>query len=425
MSREQVIRPVKGKAWDALGRKTLWGRNPALRAVLAASLVSTLGDRLHQVALAALVLAETGSLASAGLIFFVSTLPYVLFGLATGPLVDRLRPRTVLVGADLTRVLLVLGILAIAPLSLPLVYMLVFGVACMTMAFAPAQQAVVPLLVEGDELTSANALLKTTTSLTEMLGFPLAGVLVASLVAASGSRTGIRTAFAVDALSYAISGAILWRVPALRRNRDGVRQVGTLGEQIRMGLHFLLGDSQIRTNTLLLTIGPLLLGCLNTLWVGFAWDVSHTNATGYGLLQMLAAGGALVGLACVGPLGRRIKKGRLILLGFVVMGSATFVIGFITNLVWAGLLAGMGGIGNMLFLVPSITLVQERTPAHLRGRIFSLRLMLSYAAFATSNAVAGIVADRTGISPLFLVLGGLMLAVGLAACVFKSDRDVR
>src|SRR6266852_5000314 len=78
-------------------------RNPALRRMLLAALVSTCGDRLHQVALAALVLGMTDSMASAGLIFVVSTIPYALFGLPVGALVDRWDRRAVMIGADVFR----------------------------------------------------------------------------------------------------------------------------------------------------------------------------------------------------------------------------------------------------------------------------------------------------------------------------------
>ncbi|HEY0580980.1 MAG TPA: MFS transporter, partial [Chloroflexota bacterium] len=76
---------------------SLIGRNPVVRRMLLASFVSGCGDRLHQVALAALILALTNSLASAGLVFVVSTLPYALFGLPLGAMVDRWDRRTAMI----------------------------------------------------------------------------------------------------------------------------------------------------------------------------------------------------------------------------------------------------------------------------------------------------------------------------------------
>src|SRR4030081_3173112 len=105
---------------------TLVRRNAALRRMLLAALVSTCGDRLHQIALAALVLGMTDSMASAGLIFVVSTVPYALFGLPVGALVARWDRRTAMIGADLFRGVLVLGIPMAIAINLPLVYALLF-----------------------------------------------------------------------------------------------------------------------------------------------------------------------------------------------------------------------------------------------------------------------------------------------------------
>src|SRR5258708_19987264 len=123
-------------------------RNSALRRMLLAALVSTCGDRLHQVALAALVLGMTASMASAGLIFVVSTLPYALFGLPVGALVDRWNRRTAMISADLVRGVLVLGIPFAVVVNLPLVYALLFCLTCAPMIFNPAPQPPLPPLRE-------------------------------------------------------------------------------------------------------------------------------------------------------------------------------------------------------------------------------------------------------------------------------------
>src|SRR5438132_12416272 len=111
-------------------------RNSALRRMLLAALVSTCGDRLHQVALAALVLGMTDSMASAGLIFVVSAIPYALFGLPVGALVDRWNRRTAMISADLIRGVLVLGIPLEVGINLALVDELRLCLTCAAMGFS-------------------------------------------------------------------------------------------------------------------------------------------------------------------------------------------------------------------------------------------------------------------------------------------------
>src|SRR5438128_322509 len=115
---------------------------------------------MHQVALAALILSLTGSMVQAGLVFVVSTVPYILFGLLVGAMVDRWNRRSAMVGADLTRAALVAAVPIAAAVYLPLVYVLLFAIACARMVFAPAQQAIMPELVERDDLGAVNSLIR-------------------------------------------------------------------------------------------------------------------------------------------------------------------------------------------------------------------------------------------------------------------------
>src|SRR6266511_3086373 len=122
-------------------RRSLLGRHPALARMLLAGFISTIGDRLHQMAMAALILGMTDSMASAGLVFVVSTIPYALFSLPAGALVDRWDRRLTMVCADLVRGILVVLIALAALVILPLVDVLLFLLTCAALAFTPARQA--------------------------------------------------------------------------------------------------------------------------------------------------------------------------------------------------------------------------------------------------------------------------------------------
>src|SRR5262245_4910025 len=114
-------------------RGSLLARNRPFARILLAGFISACGDRLHQVAMAALVLGVTDSMASAGLVFVVSMLPYALFGLPIGALIDRWDRRATLIGADVVRGVLVMLIPVAATVDLPLVYALLFAMTCATM----------------------------------------------------------------------------------------------------------------------------------------------------------------------------------------------------------------------------------------------------------------------------------------------------
>ncbi|MDQ3809287.1 MAG: MFS transporter [Chloroflexota bacterium] len=413
-------RPARGRGV----RGSLVARQPALARMLLAGFISSSGDRLNQVALAAMILGLTGSMISAGLVFVVSTLPYVLFGLPMGALVDRWNRRTTMVLADLARAGLVSLIPLAASVSLALVYPLLFAMTCATMAFAPSRQAAVPDLVGEEDLANANSLFQAANYLVDLLAYPLAGLMVAGLIERLGTLSGTQVAFSLDALSYLASAALIMRLRLDQRAvaRARVPLAGLLG-QVREGLSFLRQNASVRTNTILLTIGPLMLGSLHTLWIGFAWRVSNTGTFGYGVVETCNAIGTLLGLLLLRQLTPRMRAGRLVLLGLATMGGAVTAAGLTSSLPVVAILSAASGTANMLFLVPSVTMVQRHTPTELRGRVFSVRLMLTYAAFSASNAVAGGLSDVIGVSTLLCLLGSGMLALALSASFVRSARE--
>jgi MFS family permease len=412
-----IARADRGAGW-------LIRRNPAVRRMLLAALVSTCGDRLHQVGLAALILGMTNSMVAAGLVFVMSALPYALFGLPVGALVDRWDRRTAMIATDVVRGVLVLGIPVAALVNLPIVYGLLFCLTCATMIFQPARQAAVPDLVAVDEVASANMLFQAVNYLVDVIAFPLAGVLVAVCIATLGLRAGGFVIFGVDAVSYLASAALLVALPTCcARANSRPAPLASMRAQVAEGLRFLAHNAQLRTNTLLLTLGPLLLGSLNTLWIGFAWRVSYTNTFGYGLIETANALGTLAGLCLLSRVLKRLNPGRAVLLGFAVMGTAITAAGLTDSLPMVAVLAAACGLGNMLFLIPSITLVQRHTPSELRGRVFAVRLMLTFGAFAVSNSIAGGLADSLGVGVLLFGLGLGMLLMAGAGMLFASARE--
>jgi hypothetical protein len=330
-----------------------------------------------------------------------------------------------MISTDLVRGLLVLGIPFAVVINLPLVYALLFCLTCASMVFNPARQASIPDVVAADDLSSANTLFQAVNYLVDVIAFPLAGIVVAVLIQQLGFQRGTFVVFGVDAISYVLSAALLIGLPIGRAERDASPgPLSGLAEQVAEGLRYLLGNAQLRTNTILLTLGPLLLGSLHTLWIGFAWRVSDTGTFGYGVIETTNALGTLLGLWLLPRILARLNTGRTILLGFGVMGTAIALAGMSQSLPLVAGLASLCGLGNMIFLVPSITLVQRQAPPALRGRVFAVRLMLTFSAFSVSNALAGGLADSVGVSQLLLVLGGGMLLMAGIASLFASAREV-
>ena len=141
--------------------------------------ISQVGDRLAMVAFPWLIYGSTHHSAfSTGAMFALYTLPYVLFGTVAGAFIDRLDKRRVMVAADVARAGLVLAVPFVADQSLAGVYVLAFVISSVAVFFDPCKLAILPDLVTKDKLIRANSLLATGETLTETVGYALAGFIV-------------------------------------------------------------------------------------------------------------------------------------------------------------------------------------------------------------------------------------------------------
>ena len=166
-------------------------------------LVSALGDRIHQVALAFVVYGATESAFAVGLIFLVATLPNLLFGPIAGGLVDRWDHREVMIVSDLLRAGLVLLIPLAAVTNLALAYPIVFLVTTVSIFFRPAKGAILPRIVAQDDLIPANSALWVGETFADIFGYAVAGLFVALL----GSQLPL--AFWVDSVTYIASAVLI------------------------------------------------------------------------------------------------------------------------------------------------------------------------------------------------------------------------
>ncbi|MFN3337927.1 MAG: MFS transporter, partial [Thermomicrobium sp.] len=115
--------------------------NRRFAALWSSDLIATIGDRIHRVALAALVYQLTGSMTVAGLAFLASGLPDLLLGPLAGVIVDRFDRRAVMIASDLVRVPLVLALPLASWTWLLSIYLLLFLINAAAILHRPAKMA--------------------------------------------------------------------------------------------------------------------------------------------------------------------------------------------------------------------------------------------------------------------------------------------
>ncbi|MEO6208355.1 MAG: hypothetical protein ABIP77_10445, partial [Candidatus Limnocylindrales bacterium] len=133
--------------------------------------------------------------------------------------------------------------------------------------------------------------------------------------------------------------------------------------------------------------------------------------------------GNLIGGFAIGLVGSRLAKGKLISGGYAIWGLLTVLFALSGNL---GLVMGLAfgsGVANMVFIIPSQALFQERVPANLMGRVVSFRFALVFGAMALAMAVGGILTVFIPVTTVFALFGLVTLGAGLAGFVVPAIRD--
>src|SRR5439155_13860179 len=292
-------------------------RNKSFRALWLGQFVSIFGDRLHYLALLALIverahdpLNPTPELA---LVPAVSFLPTILIGPLAGALVDSWEMRRILVISDVLRGCLVLLLIpAAARGGLPAAFFVVFLLYVVNSFFLPARSAIVPDLVQGNELTEASSLATLAGVAATITGALLGGILV--------ERAGWRWGFGIDAATYFVSAGFLATTKPRahqRRPRAGTWGVAyrTLGREVREGALITVSNRTV--------LGSLL--ALVSLWIaGGALHVAGTvllreRMTGFvsgtgGVLSALGFG-MVAGTLLLAWRGGRWPRGPLAALG--------------------------------------------------------------------------------------------------------------
>jgi MFS family permease len=386
---------------------TLFGPYRALRGnrnlslLFGGQVISALGDWLYVSTIAVLAFTLTGSAMLAAALACARLLPYAVFLPLSGLLADRFDRRALMITADLGRALCMLGLLETSTrATIWLAFPLVFVATCLGSLFRPALGATVPAAAgDKEQMVQANALMSQIDALALVLGPSLAGVLI--LCGAP------RAAFAINALTYAVSAGTLalLRLPT-RAKPAAAAEDGWLGE-VLAGVRFLFRERGGALGAVTISTAGLTAfnGASWTLFVALSTQTWRFGSQGSGFLLAVYGLGGLLGGFCVGALVRRLRPAVAYAGSLAAAGLAIALFGLSpAGVLPFALLAGFG-LTDVVNQVVGNTLIQNTAPDALLGRVFG-----AFEAIAVSAMVLGALA--TG--PLLNALGPRAATVALA-----------
>ena len=217
-------------------------------------------------------------------------------------------------------------------------------------------------------------------------------------------------------------------VQARTRSQDEAadRREGFLTE-MKAGWAFLRHETVLLANTLQGAAGQFSLGISIALTPSFVKATFDQSGFGwqaaYGFLETGIGVGNLIGGFAIGLIGARFAKGRMVIVGYTVWGLFIFLFAMTGNLGVAIGLAFGQGVANMVFIIPSQTLFQERTPPDLMGRVVGFRFALVFGSMTIAMALGSVLAEVFGAGPVIAVFGLVTSVAGLAGFLIPAVRD--
>jgi MFS family permease len=375
--------------------------------------VSSWGDGLEVAALPLLAASLSTDPRQVSGVTAAATLPWLVFGLVAGGVVDRLDRRKLMWRVNLARTGLV-GLLAVLValhrMYLPLLYLLVFVLGIGQTLFDTASQAILPDLVDQDQLDTANGRRQVgETAGASLVGPPAGGALYA--VAAV-------IPFGLDALTFLVAGGLVRGIRG-----DFAAHVAapsspkrSLRADIGEGLRWLLRHPVLRPLAAVLGLANLAMYMGEGILVLFALRDLGIGKADYGLLLTAMAIGGLLGGLVAGRLAAALGPVRCVLVVLLGLLLSQVLIGVSSNAFLVGAAGTLGTFAGTLWNVVTISLRQRLIPRQLLGRVNSAYRMIGMGSMPIGALLGGAVAAAWGLRAPFLLAGVLLaLALVLAA----------
>jgi MFS family permease len=380
--------------------------------------ISALGDQFYLVALPWLVLQLTGSNLAVGTVLMCAAIPRAVLMLGGGAVSDRIAPRRIMLTTASTRTIFVAAVGFLAwfhIIQLWHLYILAFAFGVADAFGLPAFQALLPALVEREQLPSANAMFQAVYQIATMLGPAPAGMVVKAF--------GIAWAFFIDAFSFLFILAPIYTLPRTKPTPRPRAEGKHFGHDILDGLHYVWRDPAMRALMIVMTgvnlcvSGPIIVG------LAAVGKFRFGSPTAFGVLISCWSGGALIGSVLAGVAKQKTDRGWTILLASAGVALGIAALGVLaTQLAMGAVLMVVGLIGGYNNVV-LISWFQQRVAHEFMGRVMSVLMFGWVGLMPVSYPVAGALAQWS-IGGMFVICGLTAFAIVIVCAIGPDLRRV-
>jgi predicted MFS family arabinose efflux permease len=378
--------------------------------------VSTLGSTASAVVYPLLILAITDSPKAAGIAGALRALPYLVFSLPVGALIDRWDRRRVMILCDAGRCIAVLAIplaIALDALSLWLIYAVTLIEGSLFVFFNIAEVAALPKVVPTEQLPQAAA--------QNEAGFGAANIVGPSFGTTLFQLFGRAAPFLADAATYAISVATLLGIRArFEREQPAVRR--ELRHEVAEGLRWLWSTPLVRFMAFLTGGLNLVNAAIPLVLIVRAKELGATDAQ-IGVVFSLAGIGGIVGSLIGGRIQRRFRFGQVIVACMALEALSFPLYVLMPTYHSLAIVAGASALLAPVYNVVQFSYRLSIIPDELQGRVNSVFRLLAFGFMPAGAALSGFLLERMGTVAAVLVFWCVLIALAAATAANRHVRE--
>jgi MFS family permease len=416
LSKEAPVRLPLAAPFVALNRTFKAFTYRDYRLLWAGAFTSSVGTWMQQVAQAWLIFTMTGSASLLALDAFLGAAPFLLFSLFGGVFADRFDRRRILLSSQfvqLSTAFLLAGLIFTNHVAVWMILTLSFVVGFAQSFGGPAYQALVPTLVDREDLSNAVALNSIQFNLARVVGPVLAGIAFYKLGAAA--------CFALNGLSFV---AVIVAILLLKRGAPAAPAAEPVWRSLKTGLKAVRDARPLRGLVAMAFAGSFCSIPLVTFLPVFARDIFHRDAKGYSGLLAAFGIGAVVGAIGVAGFGHVKRKGIVAVGTQMTFGALMIAFSLSRNPILSYGILGLAGAALMVIFAMFMTLVQTIVEDHLRGRVVSIYTLAFRGAMPLSNLVSVFAASLVSVPTILVASGLILMGLGSAVLLRREPEGV-
>ncbi len=384
-----------------------------------AGAVSNLGDGVVLAAMPLLAASLSREPTTVALVTAAGTLPWLLFSLLGGAIVDRVDRRRAMGVVDGFR-FAAMGLLGFALVtgveSIALLVIVSFSLGMAETVFDNASQAILPSLVTDDQLETANGRLEGAQIVANQFAGPPLGAWLFGLT--------VSAPFFLDAASFGFAAVLVLTLRGSFRAPRDEQNVTSVRADIAEGLRWLFRHRLLRTLAIALGVMNLIGVAAMTMLVLYAKEILHFSNTQFGLLLTTEAAGAVLGSMMAARLSQRFGNGITLTAAITVSAASFFVPALWAQPVAVAASLAIGGFGGVVWNVITVSMRQSLIPDALLGRVNSAYRLFGWGTMPIGAISGGLIARAFGLRAPFLVAGVAALVLAAWVSTRVTNRSI-